>query len=262
MDNIFDSHAHYDSPQFDGDRDSLLAGLPGQGVRGVMTAADSIPSARRAVGLAARYGYIYCSAGIHPHEAGDAPADLEDQLEALAASSPKVRAIGELGLDYHYDFSPRDRQREVFERQLVLANRLSLPVIVHDREAHADVYGLLQKHRPRGVVHCFSGSAESARELVRLGFYIGFTGVVTFPNAKKTVAAAAAVPLDRLLLETDCPYMAPVPLRGKRCDSSMLIHTAAVLAGIKGVATQELLDATFRNACVVYGIDPVTFSVT
>ena len=254
MQNIFDSHAHYNSTQFDDDRNEILAQLPQQGVRMVMNAGTNIESSKQGIALAEKYDYFYCSVGIHPHDAKNAPENLEEQLEGLVKSSSRVRAIGETGLDYHYDFSPRPEQKDVFERQLILANKLDLPVIVHDREAHADVLDMLKKHKPRGIIHCFSGSAESAKELVKMGFYIGFTGVVTYPSAKKTVAAAAAVPLDRLLVETDCPYMSPVPHRGKRSNSAMIEHTARVLAGIKGVDPQELLDATFENACRIYGI--------
>ena len=254
MQNIFDSHAHYASEQFDSDRDELLAELPKQGVRMVMEVATNVTSSHKAIELAKRYDYFYCAVGVHPHDAQNAPDDLEEQLEMLAKSSSRVRAIGEMGLDYHYDYSPRPKQQEVFERQLILANKLDLPVIVHDREAHADVLELLKKHKPRGIVHYFSGSAESAKELVKMGFYIGFTGFVTFPNSKKAVAAASAVPLDRLLLETDCPYVAPVPHRGKRSNSAMIEHTARVIAGIKGIDPQELLDTTFENACRVYCI--------
>ena len=254
MDNIFDSHAHYDARQFNSDRDALLRSLPGSGVRFVMSAADTLASARRALALAERYDYIYCSAGIHPHNAKDAPADMEAKISEIAKNSPKVRAIGEAGLDYHYDFSPREIQIEIFERQLILANDLSMPIIVHDREAHADTLRLLKKHRPKGVVHCYSGSAEMACELLEIGMYIGFTGVVTFPNAKKVLQAAEAVPPERLLVETDCPYMAPVPMRGKRCDSSMLVHVIRKLAEIKGIDPQELADITCKNACELFGI--------
>jgi TatD DNase family protein len=255
MNNIFDSHAHYDAKQFNPDRDGLLSSLPSHGVRLVMTAADTLASARRAVALAKKYDFIYCSAGIHPHDAKSAPKDMEAQIREIVKSSPKVRAVGECGLDYHYDFSPRDIQLEVFERQLILAGELSMPVIVHSREAHADVLRLLRQYKPRGVVHCYSGSAQMAGELLQLGLYIGFTGVVTFPNARKVLEAAAAVPLDRLLVETDCPYMAPVPFRGKRCDSSMLPHTIGALAALHNVDAQELADITFKNACELFQID-------
>ena len=253
LQNIFDSHAHYDDERFDGDRDALLESLPARGVRYIMNAASDLESARTGIALAERYAYVYASAGVHPHEAAKAPDDLAQQLVQLSRSE-KVRAIGEIGLDYHYDFSPREKQLEVFELQLQTANELSLPVIIHDREAHADTLRLLQTYRPRGIVHCFSGSAEMARELIKLGLYIGFTGVVTFKNARRVLEAAQAVPLERMLIETDCPYMAPEPLRGKRCDSSMLVHTAARLAQLKDMDVQTLADITCKNAKTVYAI--------
>jgi TatD DNase family protein len=255
---IFDSHAHYDSEQFDGDRDSLLESLPGQGIAAVMAAADTLESAAKGQALARRYPFVWCSAGIHPHEATDAPADLEARL-ADFFTYEKCRAVGEIGLDYHYDFSPRERQREIFARQVAFAVERELPVIIHDREAHADTMEILRKYRPRGVIHCYSGSAEMAGELLKLGFDIGFTGAVTFKNARRAIEALERIPLDRLLVETDCPYMAPVPLRGKRSDSVMIAHTAAVMAGVKGLAVQELLDVTCRNACDLFGMDVQKF---
>lgn len=255
MNNIFDSHAHYDDRRFEPDRDPLLQSLPQKGVRYIMNAACDIESAQKGIEMAEQYSYLYCSAGIHPHEAKDAPDNLEERLTELA-QHPKVRAIGEIGLDYHYDFSPRERQKEIFERQLSVAKKLSLPVIIHDREAHEDTLTLLKKYRPSGIVHCFSGSAEMAEEIVKLGMYIGFTGVITFKNAKKPKAAAARVPLDKILLETDCPYMAPEPYRGQRCDSSMIPKIAAVIGDIKSVSCQELLDITCQNAMKIYAILP------
>ena len=166
----------------------------------------------------------------------------------------KVVAVGEVGLDYHYDFSPRERQLEIFERQLILANKLDLPVIVHDREAHEDTMRLLIKHKPRGVVHCFSGSAEMAREIVKLGMYIGIGGAVTFKNAKKPVEVVEYLPLDRLLLETDAPYMTPVPFRGQRCDSAHIAYTAEKIAEIKGIDVQKLIDICNENAKRLFGI--------
>lgn len=252
--NIFDSHAHYDDKKFNADRDAVLAALPGQGVRYVMNVGSTLRSSRTAIALAAKYGHVYASAGVHPHDAKSAPDDLEEKLAALLKQD-KVCAVGEIGLDYHYDFSPRNVQLDVFERQLQLAFDLELPVIVHDREAHADTLRLLKKYKSRGIVHCFSGSAEMAGELVKMGLYIGFTGVVTFKNARKTLAAAAAVPPDRLLIETDCPYMAPEPNRGRRCDSSMLPAVAERLAQVRGMRPQELIDYTCQNACRVYNIN-------
>ena len=251
--NIFDSHAHYDQSRFASDRHKLLSELPGRGVRYVMNAGCDLKSSQAGIELAQRYDYIYASAGFHPHEAKDAQPGYIDKLAQLL-SHPKVLALGEIGLDYHYDHSPREVQRRVFEEQLMLAADLDLPVIIHDRQAHADVFELLQKYRPDGVVHCYSGSAEMARQLVSLGLYIGFTGVVTFAGARKTLEAVRAVPADRLLIETDCPYMAPEPHRGKRCDSAMLGYTAQAIAREKGMSAQALIDRTTENATQLYRI--------
>ncbi len=251
--NIFDSHAHYDSPKFRGDRHGLLASLPARGVSGIVNAASNLAGAREGLRLAARYKYLYCAAGIHPHDAKDAPADYLLQLRELLAQ-PKIVALGEIGLDYHYDFSPREAQRRLFEEQLALAGELELPVIVHDREAHADTLALLQKYRPRGVVHCFSGSAEMARQVAALGMYIGFTGVITFKNARQPLEALRAVPRKRLLIETDAPYMAPEPYRGRRCDSSMLTEVVRVVSRELGVSPQEAADTTAENAARLFNI--------
>ena len=206
------------------------------------------------VALAQKYGYIYAAVGVHPESVDETPSDYREKLTELVKSSEKVRAIGEIGLDYHYENYDRDKQILFFRQQLELARELSLPVIVHSRNASEDTLDILKEYRPAGVVHCFSGSAEVAREVIKLGMYIGFTGVLTFKNAKKALRALEAVPLDRLLLETDCPYMAPEPLRGRRCDSSMICYTAEKAAQIKGVSTQELLDITCRNGMDFYHI--------
>jgi len=251
---IFDSHAHYDQKRFDADRDQVISALAAAGVTRVMNAASDLPSSRDALALAEKYPFFWCSVGIHPHEAEDAPADYLNQLKELV-KNPRVRAIGEIGLDFHYDFSPRDVQHRVFEEQLILAKELDMPVIIHDREAHGETIELLTKYRPKGVVHCFSGSAEMAKQVVQLGMYVGFTGTVTFKNARKPLEAVAAVPADRLLIETDCPYMAPEPLRGRRCDSSMLPYTAAAMAAVRGITPQQLVDLTAQNACRLFGIE-------
>lgn len=206
------------------------------------------------VALAQKYGYIYAAVGVHPESVDETPSDYREKLTELVKSSEKVRAIGEIGLDYHYENYDMDKQILFFRQQLELASELSLPVIVHSRNASEDTLDILKEYRPAGVVHCFSGSAEVAKEVIKLGMYIGFTGVLTFKNAKKALRALEAVPLDRLLLETDCPYMAPEPLRGRRCDSSMICYTAEKAAQIKGVSTQELLDITCRNGMDFYHI--------
>ena len=252
--NIFDTHSHYADSAFDGDRDELLAALPDKGVRFAALAGSSMQDSAENVALAQKYGYIYAAVGVHPESVDETPSDYREKLTELVKSSEKVRAIGEIGLDYHYENYDRDKQILFFRQQLELARELSLPVIVHSRNASEDTLDILKEYRPAGVVHCFSGSAEVAREVIKLGLYIGFTGVLTFKNAKKALRALEAVPLDRLLLETDCPYMAPEPLRGRRCDSSMICYTAEKAAQIKGVSTQELLDITCRNGMDFYHI--------
>lgn len=258
MQNIFDSHAHYDDPRFDEDRDALLGSMAEHGVRAIMNVGNTTHANLAGIELAKRYPFIYCSIGIHPDQAAEIAAqNSREYLDVIARqlSYEKAMALGEIGLDYYYDdASPRDVQRKIFEEQLALAKDLDVPVIIHNRDAHQDTLELLNKYRPKGIVHCFSGSAEVAKEVLRLGMYIGFTGVITFKNARRAVEAAAEVPLDRLLIETDCPYMAPEPFRGKRCDSTMLTQMVQKLAEIKGVEPQQLADQTFANACTVYGI--------
>ncbi len=252
MAEIFDSHAHYDDEAFDADRDDLLAALPTRGVGAVINAATDPVSAHRCLRMAAKYPYMYAAVGIHPEAVGRATDDWLTSL-AYLAREPKAVAIGEIGLDYHYDDAvPREEQRAWFRRQLALAGEMNLPVIVHDRDAHEDTLALLREYRPRGVVHCFSGSVEMMREVVDLGMYIGLGGATTFKNAKRPAAVAAAVPADRLLLETDAPYMAPEPCRGRRCDSSLIVHTAARIAEIRGTDTDKLLEITYANAARLF----------
>ena len=252
--NIFDSHAHYDDGRFDPDRDQVIASLPLEGIVGVVNAASDLDSSWAGIRLARRWPFFHCGVGVHPQQSAEAPADYLDQLRRLARD-PAVCAIGEIGLDYYYDYSPKEIQLRRFEEQLHLARELNLPVIIHDRDAHGDTLDLLRRLRPAGVVHCFSGSAQMAREVVELGMYVGFTGVVTFKNAWRALEAAAQVPLDRLLIETDCPYMAPEPHRGRRCDSRLLPYTAQALAQVKGIPVQELLNHTCENARRVFALD-------
>ena len=251
---IFDSHAHYDDEAFDQDRGEILRNLPAQGICRIVNVGADLQGCRDAVALAAAYPYIYAGVGIHPECVNDTPDEALNEV-GTHLDAPKVVAVGEIGLDYHFeDNAPREVQREWFAKQLALANRRGFPVIVHDRDAHGDTMELLCKYRPKGVVHCFSGSVEMMREVVRLGMYIGLGGAVTFKNARVPVEVAAAVPLDHLLLETDAPYMAPVPYRGKRCDSSMIAKTAERIAEIRQMPVEELLKATQQNASRLFGI--------
>lgn len=250
--NIFDSHAHYDDGWFDADRDQLLEALPDKGVCGVVNNAVDLQSAAKAIGFAERYPYFYAAVGFHPENLEELPVDYLDKIAELT-KHPKVVAIGETGLDYHWDI-PKPLQQRVFEEQLKLSLDLEMPVVVHDREAHGDVFDLLRKYRPHALVHCFSGSVELMREAVRLGCYISLGGVVTFKNARHSLEVASEIPIDRLLLETDAPYMAPVPFRGKRCDSSMILYAAEKIAALRNMGIQELLDITADNARRFYDI--------
>ena len=253
MNNIFDSHAHYNDPAFDADRDEVLNSLGEKGVSNVINCATDYNSSLISLSYAEKYPFIYASCGLHPEDIKD---DYEDELEKIypLLIQKKCVAVGEIGLDYHYDEIPRKVQIDVFTRQLIKANEMNLPVIVHDREAHADTLELLKKYKPKGVLHCFSGSVETAREVLNLGMYLGFGGVVTFKNAVKSVETAKYVPLDRILLETDCPYMAPVPYRGKRNDSSLIKFAAEKIGEIRGIDAQTVIDEANKNTKRLFNI--------
>ncbi len=245
MAKIFDTHSHYDDIKFDEVRDELLSSLESRNVGKVITCGVDMPSSLRSKKLAEKYDYIYFAAGIHPENMDE--ACNTDFIKDLSEHE-KCVAVGEIGLDYYFDPSSAEKQKQVFEKQLILSKELNLPVIVHDRDAHADTLELLKKHRPKGVVHCFSGSPETAKEIVSLGMYIGIGGVITFKNAKRLPEVAKELPLDRILLETDCPYLAPEPFRGKLCNSAMIEYTAKRLAEIRNISYEEVLEATFENA--------------
>ena len=253
---FFDTHAHYDDERFDADRLALLDKMPENGIELIVNPGCEEGSSRTAVELSRRFVHVYAAVGWHPEHAA---AFGEDSVEMIRrwAEEPKVRAIGEIGLDYYYDDGPpREVQRRVFDRQLALAGELGLPVIVHDREAHADAMKLVRAHpEVRGVFHCYSGSPEMARELLSLGWYLSFTGSITFKNARRAPEVLAACPFDRIMLETDSPYLAPVPHRGERNDSRFLPFIAERIAEIKGVSIDEVERVTWDNGRRFFGIE-------
>ncbi|MCB2297615.1 TatD family hydrolase [Clostridium tagluense] len=245
---IFDSHAHYDDEAFNEDRENVIMGLKDKGVIGVLNCGASLEGARMSVELSSKYDFIYSAVGIHPEHADIVNDEIIDELRNLA-QNPKVRAIGEIGLDYHYEENPpRDIQKAAFKLQMELARELKLPVVIHDRDAHSDTLDIL-KQFPEviGTIHCFSGSVEFAEECLKLGYYIGFTGVITFKNAKKIGEVAKVVPMDRILVETDCPYMSPEPNRGKRNESPYIKYIIEKISEIKEKTIQEIEHITICN---------------
>ncbi|MGM9662008.1 MAG: TatD family hydrolase [Oscillospiraceae bacterium] len=252
---LFDTHAHYDDEQFDPDREELLSSLADAGVGLVVNPSVTAENAKAVLALAERHDFLYAAVGVHPENCAGYDETALAAVRALAAH-PKCVAIGEIGLDYYWEENPpREFQQRVFREQMALARELALPVIVHDREAHADSLAIVREFpEVRGVFHCFSGSAEMAKELLRLGWMLSFTGVVTYKNARRALEAAAVVPLDRLMLETDSPYMAPVPRRGTRNDSRNLPFIAEKLAECKGVSLEELVRVTEENGRRFFGI--------
>ena len=251
---IIDSHCHYDDRAFDVDRESLLPEILNS-VSGVIHAATDLRSSEFGIENSQRFENFYTSVGFHPEAMDALPENPVLELQKLIRQGEgKIVAVGEIGLDYHYEGYNREAQIKLFEQQLELAKRYGLPVIVHLRDATEDGMKLLKKYRPSGVMHCFSGSAETAREVVELGMYVSFTGVLTFKNSKKAKKACAAVPTDRLLLETDCPYMAPEPFRGKRCDSRMIEKTAAAMGEIKGETAERMIELAAENTCRLFRI--------
>lgn len=252
MDLIFDTHAHYDDKAFDEDREDVIDMLFKNGVCGVVNQGTDIKTSEFGINLAQRYDKFYTAVGLHPECLDENSINDLDKIKELAKNE-KVVAIGEIGLDYYYDI-PKDLQKTIFAKQLELAKELDMPVNIHDREAHGDTLEMLKQYKPKGIVHCFSGSVEMAREIIKLGMYIGIGGVVTFKNARKTVEVIEEIPLERLVLETDCPYLSPVPFRGKRNDSSMIKYTALRIAEIRNTTAEEILTITRKNAADVYGL--------
>ncbi|MGM9668579.1 MAG: TatD family hydrolase [Faecousia sp.] len=252
---LFDTHAHMDDRAFDQDREALLASLPSQGIGLLMNPGCNLKSSRQAMLLSEKYDWIYAAVGSHPDAADEVCPSVLDEYRMLCTHHKKIRAIGEIGLDYHYEDIPREIQLSAFRRQMELARELTLPVIVHERDAHEDGCRIVEEFPDvKGVFHCYSGSAEMAKWLVNRGWYIGFTGVLTFKNARKAVEAAQSIPLDRILLETDCPYMSPEPFRGKRNDPGRLFRMAERLAEIRGLSVEEIRRVTMENGKRLYRI--------
>ena len=253
---LFDTHAHLDDRRFDADRDQILQEYHAAGGRFLMNIGCDAASSIASVKLAREYPFVYAAVGSHPDDAAALDDDTLALYRDLCRENPKVRAIGEIGLDYHYEDVPREIQKRCFIRQMELAQELGLPVIVHEREAHEDGLEIVRQFpNVTGVFHCYSGSAEMARQLVKLGWYIGFTGVITFKNARKAVEVVQDLPLSRILIETDCPYMAPEPFRGRRNDSRYVYRMAERIAEIRGIEPEQMAHITMENGMRLFGID-------
>ncbi len=251
---FFDTHAHFDHRKFDSDRDALLQSMPQKGIGLILNVGCDLSSSLKTVSLTQKYPFVYGAVGSHPDDAANV-TEASLQMYRQLASQPKIKAIGEIGLDYHYEDVPRAQQAPAFEAQLDLAESLHLPVIIHEREAHADAMAILQNHpKAHGVFHCYSGSLEMAKWLIERGWYLGFTGVITFKNARKAVEVAQWMPLDRIVIETDCPYMAPEPYRGVRNDSGFVPHMAAKLAQLRNLDTEEMAAITMENGKRLFSI--------
>lgn len=253
---LFDTHAHLDDDRFDEDRKQVIEQCKAEGIELIMNAGSNLSTSLKSIELAKEYDFIYASVGVHPHDAKSMDANTIDVLKDLAANS-KVKAIGEIGLDYHYDFSPRDAQKQRFMEQIDLAKQLKLPIIVHDRESHGDMMEIFKKMDVKnmgGVLHSFSGSVETARECLKLGFYLSISGPITFKNAVKNVEVVKEIPLDMLLIETDSPYLTPVPYRGQRNYPGYVRYVAQKVAEIKGISFEEVAKKTMENGRRLFDI--------
>ena len=251
----FDTHAHYTDEDFDADRDETIKQVNESGVELIMNASSDFDSSLKAIALSEKYPFIYATVGWHPHDAKTFSEESEQYIRQWCTNS-KVRAIGEIGLDFYYDLSERDVQREVFIRQMELASELKMPVVIHDRDAHAECMEIIRRFPDaKGAFHCYSGSAEMAKEILNMGWYLGFTGAITFKNARRALEAIEICPNDRILIETDCPYLAPVPFRGKRNDSRYLSYVAQVVADVKGISAEAAANITNQNGRRFFGLE-------
>ena len=252
---LFDTHAHYDDERFDADGDSLIAKLPENGIELVVNPSCNIESARKVLEIIGRHAHVYGAVGTHPHDAEGMSEDDIAEYYKMAVENPKIKAIGEIGLDYYYDNSPREIQKKRLSDQMALAEELDLPVIIHDRDAHEDTLNILRRFpKVRGVVHCYSGSLEMAEQLVKMGYSLSFTGVITYKNAKKSLEVIANIPQERIMIETDSPYLAPEPKRGSRNDSRNVVFVAEKIAQILQMDCREVADLTMKNGKRFFGI--------
>lgn len=252
---LFDTHAHMNDPAFDADRAEILENLPANGVSFMLNAGCSLESSYDCVAIAEKYDHVFASVGSHPDSADEVNDAVLEKYKKLCQLHPKVKAIGEIGLDYYYEDIPRDVQKKAFILQMELARELKMPVIIHERDAHQDGMDIVRQFPDvRGVFHCYSGSAEMARQLVNMGWYIGFTGVLTFKNARKAVETATSIPLDRIVIETDCPFMSPEPFRGRHNDPTRVRYVAEKLAELRGISFEEAAAITTENAKRLYRI--------
>ena len=254
---LFDTHAHLYDKAFDKDREDVISRIF-KTLDYVVVPSEDVTTSQKAVALAESYPHIYAAVGIHPQVTKDASEEAMDELADLAKQHPKVKAIGEIGLDYYYLYTDKETQKKWFARQIELAKDLDIPILIHDRDAHGDTLDILKAHKGqklRGILHCFSGSLETAKELMKLGFYISFAGPVVFPKSLKLKEVAKEIPLDRLLIETDSPYLTPPPHRGKRNDPSNVYYVAQEIARLKEIPLEELIAATTKNARLLYQIE-------
>ena len=250
----FDTHAHYDDKRFDDNRDELLGSMHGSGITLILNAASNLSSAKFSLKLADKYPFVYAAVGVHPHDSKSMTDETVSELERLL-SHPKAMAVGEIGLDFHYDFSPRDVQKKRFCEQLELARRVKKPVIIHEREALRDTLDTVNDFRDlKGVFHCFSGSWEVAKIILDMGWYLSFTGVITFKNARRVLEVLEKVPADRMMLETDWPYMSPEPMRGRRNSSLHLPYIAEKIAEVRGITLDDVAELTMNNGLQFFGI--------
>ena len=253
---IFDSHAHYDDEAFDADRDELLTSMHANGVEYILNAGGAVKSSLAGVELGKKYDFIYSAAGIHPEHDEETTDEDIAEIEKIALQNKKVRAIGEIGLDYHYEGYNKEKQIYIFKKQLEIAKKINFPVIIHSRDAAQECFDIIKESRVNmGVIHCYSGSVEMAKEYIKIGFYIGIGGVVTYKNARKLVEVAEAIPIEKIVLETDCPYLAPSPFRGKRNNSSYIEFVAEKIAEIKGISYEKVCEITTENAKKLYDIN-------